>query len=346
MADLVLQRPEGLYCPAGDFFIDPWRPVSRALITHAHSDHARTGHGAYLCAAPGTRLLRARLGDISLQPLAYGERIRCKDAWVSFHPAGHVLGSAQIRVEVAGDVCVVSGDYKLDPDPTCTTFEPVPCRTFISESTFGLPIYRWLPTASLMADVNAWWVENAARGRTSLLLCYALGKAQRLLAGLDPHIGPILIHGAMTALNEIYREAGVALPATRLATEVSAKDELARAIVLAPPSAAGTPWARRFVDPSPAFASGWMQVRGARRQRRVERGFALSDHADWPGLITAITATGAERVLITHGRGDALVRHLNERGMSAHALHLDYGEEDAVGMSGTAPVGVAADAGT
>lgn len=329
MSDLVVLRPEGLYCSAGDFFIDPWRPVARALVTHAHSDHARAGHGAYLCAAPGAALLEARLGQIRLQAAAYGERIGCKDAWVSFHPAGHVLGSAQIRVEVDGDVCVVSGDYKLDHDPTCTPFEPVRCRTFISESTFGLPIYRWLPNERLMADVNAWWQKNVDRGRTSLLLCYALGKAQRVLAGLDPSIGPILVHGSAASLNEIYRARGIALPPTRLATEVADKADLARAIVLAPPSAAGSPWARRFVEPSHAFASGWMQVRGARRQRRVERGFALSDHADWPGLLTAITATGAERVLITHGRGDALVRYLNDLGIDAQALGLDYGDEDA-----------------
>lgn len=328
MSDLVVLRPQGLYCPAGDFFIDPWRPVARALVTHAHSDHARPGHGAYLCAAPGAALVEARLGPVSLQGVAYGERVRCKDAWVSFHPAGHVLGSAQIRVEVDGDICVVSGDYKLDRDPTCTAFEPLRCRTFISESTFGLPIYRWLSSDQLMADVNAWWRENVERGRTSLLLCYALGKAQRLLAGLDPNLGPILVHGAIESLNVIYRAQGIALPPTRLATEVADRAELARAIVLAPPSAAGSPWARRFVDPSHAFASGWMQVRGARRQRRVERGFALSDHADWPGLLTAIAATGAERVLITHGRGDALVRYLNDRSIHAQALHLDYGEED------------------
>lgn len=329
MSDLVVLRPQGLYCPAGDFFIDPWRPVTRALVTHAHSDHARPGHGAYLCAAPGAALVTARLGRISLQGAAYGERIRCNDAWVSFHPAGHVLGSAQIRMEVDGDVCVVSGDYKLDSDPTCTAFEPVRCRTFVSESTFGLPLYRWPPSDRLMADVNAWWQQNVERGRTSLLLCYALGKAQRLLAGLDPAIGPILVHGSIAALNEIYRAQGIALPPTRLATEVADKADLARAIVLAPPSAAGSPWGRRFVDPSLAFASGWMQVRGARRQRRVERGFPLSDHADWPGLLTAIAATGAERVLITHGRGDALVRYLNDRSIEAQALNLDYGDEDA-----------------
>ncbi len=332
MSDLVIHRPEGLYCPAGDFFIDPWRPVARALVTHAHSDHARRGHEAYLCAEPGASLLRARLGDIVLQSVAYGERLRCKDAWVSFHPAGHVLGSAQIRIEVDGDVCVVSGDYKLEPDPTCAGFEPVPCRTFISESTFGLPIYRWLPADQLLADVNRWWQGNTERGRTSLLLCYALGKAQRLLAGLDTGIGPVLIHGAMANLNDIYRAEGIALPPTRLATEVSEKSDLMRAIVLAPPSAAGSPWARRFVDPSLGFASGWMQIRGARRQRRVEQGFPISDHADWPGLLEAIDGTGAERVLITHGRGDALVRYLNERGVQAQTMNLDYGDEDADAM--------------
>jgi len=329
MPDVVIKRPEGLYCAAGDFYIDPWRPVDRAFITHAHSDHARPGHAAYLCAAPAAGLIRNRLGNVSLQTLGYGETLRCGSATVSLHPAGHVLGSAQIRIDVDGDIWVVSGDYKLQPDPTCTAFEPVACHTFITESTFGLPIYRWSTGTELINDVHAWWRENAAQGRTSLLLCYALGKAQRLLAGVDVGLGPILVHGAVETLNEVYRAAGVALPATKLATAANDKAETARALVLAPPSAAGSTWVRRFSDPSVAFASGWMQVRGTRRQRRVEQGFALSDHADWPGLLAAITATGAERVLVTHGRSDALVRHLVERGLHARSLDLDYGEEDA-----------------
>lgn len=329
MTDLVVKRPEGLYCPAGDFHVDPWRPVARAVITHAHSDHARPGHAAYLCAEPGAALMRVRLGDIALQTLPYGTAIRIGGATVSLHPAGHVLGSAQVRIEVDGDVCVVTGDYKREADPTCAAFEPVRCRTFITESTFGLPIYRWQPMPALMADIHAWWRENADAGRCSMLACYALGKAQRLLVALDASIGPILLHGAIETVNAAYRASGIALPAARLATTVTDRSEFSRALVLAPPSAAGSTWARRFGDHSLAFASGWMQVRGTRRQRRVEQGIALSDHADWPALLDTIRATEAERVLVTHGRSDALVRHLRETDRDAAALHLDYGDEDA-----------------
>lgn len=328
MSELVVERPPGLYCPAGDFYIDPIQPVDRAVITHAHADHARAGHRSYLCARSGADLLRARLGDVTLQTLAYGERLRCADASVSLHPAGHVLGSSQVRIEVGGDVCVVSGDFKLQPDPTCTAFEPLSCRLFVTESTFGLPIYRWQPTASIMADLHQWWRDNAAEGRCSVLFCYALGKAQRILAELDPSPGPVLVHGAIENVNQVYRAAGIALTPTTLATAVADKDSLARSLVLAPPSAAGTPWMRRFGAHSAAFASGWMRVRGARRQRRVERGFALSDHADWAGLLTAIRATGAEQVLVTHGRSDALVRYLLEVGLKARAFGLDFGDED------------------
>lgn len=328
MSALVIRRPEGLYCPSGDFFIDPWRPVERAVITHAHADHARPGHAAYLCAEPGARLMRARLGEIRLQTLAYGERLRIGDCDVSLHPAGHVLGAAQIRIAAGGDVWVVSGDYKLDADPTCAAFEPIPCRTFITESTFGLPIYRWPAMADLRREIHAWWRENASAGRPSLLLCYALGKAQRLLASIDSGIGPILVHGAIDKLNDVYRAAGIALPDAVLATTVADRDTSSRALILAPPAAAGSAWARRFADASTAFASGWMQVRGTRRQRRVEQGFVLSDHADWPGLLKAIAATGAEHVLATHGRGEVLVRFLREQGLHADTLDVDFGDED------------------
>ncbi|MFM7704877.1 MAG: ligase-associated DNA damage response exonuclease, partial [Rubrivivax sp.] len=246
--DLVVWRPEGLYCPAGDFHIDPWRPVARAVITHAHADHARRGHAAYLASAPGQGVLRARLGDISLQSLAYGERLRVGEASVSLHPAGHVLGSAQVRIEHGGRVWVASGDYFVsgvgDANPTCEPFEPVRCDCFITESTFGLPIYRWPRQAEVMAEVNAWWQANAQAGRASLLLGYSFGKAQRLLAGLDASIGPILVHGAVEPLNEAYRAAGVGLPAATRLDERASRQDLRRALVLAPPAAQGSAWAR------------------------------------------------------------------------------------------------------
>ncbi len=327
MQDLVVQRSEGLYCPPGDFYIDPWRPVDRAVITHAHADHARAGHGHYLAAAPSAGVLRARLGEIDLQLLGYGEAITRHGVRVSLHPAGHVLGSAQVRLEHGGRVWVASGDYKVAPDRTCAPFEPVRCDVFITESTFGLPIYRWRPDAELFASVNDWWSHNLLAGRASVLGCYSFGKAQRILAGVDPTLGPILVHGAVQPLNEAYRAAGVALPGTQLATEVKDRAELRRALVLCPPSAIASPWMRRFGDAGTAFASGWMQLRGARRRGGYDRGFVLSDHGDWPGLLGAIAATGAQRVIVTHGSAAAMVRYLCEQGLDAGSFDTEYGDD-------------------
>jgi putative mRNA 3-end processing factor len=326
-SDLIVQRPEGLYCPPGDFYIDPWRPVARAVITHAHSDHARYGNGHYLAAAPAEGVLRARLGEIALQTLPYGEAIVHHGVKVSLHPAGHVLGSAQVRLEHGGQVWVASGDYKVAPDPTCAPFEPVRCDVFITESTFGLPIYRWCPDGQVFADINTWWARNVAHGRASVLTCYSFGKAQRLLSGVDPSIGPIIVHGAVEPLNEAYRAAGVALPDTRRVTDVKDEADLRRALVVCPPSAAASPWMRRFGDAQTAFASGWMQVRGNRRRGGYDRGFVLSDHADWPGLLQAIRATQAPRVIVTHGSSAVMVRHLREHGWQAQAFETEYGDD-------------------
>ena len=324
--DLVVARPEGLYCPPGDFYIDPWRPVSHALITHAHGDHLHAGHAHYLTAEPGRHVVRARLGDVALDTLPYGERLVHRGVTVSFHPAGHVLGSAQVRLAHGGRTWVVSGDYKTGPDATCPPFEPVPCDTFITESTFGLPVFRWAPQAQLFDEINAWWRANASAGRASVLYAYAFGKAQRVLAGVDTSIGPIVTHGAITTLNDAYRSSGVPLPPTQSASETGPAD-LARALVLAPPSAQGSPWLKRFGAFSDAFASGWMQLRGTRRRRGLDRGFVLSDHADWPGLLEAIQATGAQRVIVTHGYVDPLVRYLAEQGWQAGAFQTRYGDE-------------------
>ncbi len=327
--DLVIARPEGLYCPPGDFYIDPWRPVERAVITHGHSDHARTGHRHYLAAVPGEGILRRRLGaDIDLLALPYGETINHHGVKLSLHPAGHVLGSAQVRLEYQGEVWVASGDYKVEDDGTCAPFESVRCHTFITESTFGLPIYQWQPQAEIFADLNRWWQANADNNRTSVLFCYAFGKAQRLLSGLDPSIGPILMHGAVEPLNRVYREAGVALPPTHYVSEITDPAQLRKSIVLAPPSAQGSSWMKRFGDYSDAFASGWMKLRGTRRRRGVDRGFIMSDHADWPGLQSAITATGAERVFVTHGQVNVMVRWLREQGLDAQGFTTEYGDEE------------------
>jgi putative mRNA 3-end processing factor len=326
--DLIIATAAGLYCPPGDFYIDPWRPVERAVVTHGHADHARFGSAAYLCHQGSVAILRKRFGDATIESVAYGEPIDRNGVKVSLHPAGHILGSAQIRVEFAGEVWVASGDYKLERDPTCQAFEPLRCDAFITESTFGLPIYRWRPPAETIAEINRWWRENAESGRASVLLAYALGKAQRVLSEIDAEIGPIVCHGAVETVNRIYRDCGAALPRTFTIDDGLDKKQLLRALVLAPPSAAHSPWLRRFGAHSDAFASGWMQIRGNRRRRGVDQGFALSDHADWPGLLQTIEATGAARIFVTHGGVAPLVRYLRERGLDAQPIAAEYGEED------------------
>lgn len=337
MQDMVVTRREGLYCVPGGFYIDPWRPVDRAVITHAHADHARIGHGRYLASAPGAGVLKSRLGDIHLDALPYGERVVHNGVTISLHPAGHVLGSAQVRLEYRGEVWVASGDYKVEGDATCAPFEPVRCDTFITESTFGLPIYQWRPQEDVFADINDWWRRNAADERASVLYCYAFGKAQRILSGIHPSIGPIICHGAVEPLNRAYRDAGVPLPPTRMVTDVADKSELRRALVLAPPSAGASPWIKRFGDYSDGFASGWMLLRGARRRRSVDRGFVLSDHADWPGLMRAIKSTEAQRVIVTHGQVGVMVRWLQQNGLDAGAFTTEYGAEEDMETGTEAP---------
>ncbi len=320
---------KGFYCEAGDFYIDPWRPVDRALVTHGHSDHARPGMGAYLATHQALPVLRMRLGDITAEGIAYGEKRRIGDATVSFHPAGHVPGSAQIRIDVAGEVWVVSGDYKLEDDGVSEPFQPVACHSCISECTFGLPVFRWRPQAETAASIAAWWAENAAAGRVSMLGGYSLGKAQRLLAMLDPDQGPILTHAAIATTTDILRDQGYPLPqTTRITPEIDRKSA-AGALILCPPGLLGSPWARRFGPGSEAFASGWMQLRGLRRRRGMDRGFVISDHADWPGLISAITATGAETIYLTHGYTDTFARYLKEAGHNATAIRTEYAGEAA-----------------
>jgi putative mRNA 3-end processing factor len=318
---LLETTDQGLYCAAGDFYIDPWRPVARAIITHAHSDHARAGSQSYLTAARGVDILRDRVGaDAEVQGLQFGKTIDHSGVRVSLHPAGHILGSAQVRLEYRGEVWVVSGDYKTIADRTCDAFEPLACHVFITESTFGLPIYRWRPNDELVAEVNDWWRTNQERGRTSVIFAYALGKAQRVLASLDESLGPLLLHGAVERYVPLYRAAGIDLPECCRATTENARQTRGRAMVVAPPSAAGTPWLRKFGDIATAFASGWMQIRGTRRRRAVDRGFAISDHADWDGLLGAIDATGADEIIVTHGYRSTLVRWLTEHGKQARAI--------------------------
>ena len=314
----------GIYCAAGDFYIDPWRPVERALITHGHADHARPGMMRYLSTDGAAPVIRHRLGDINLETVAYGEVTRIGDAEVSFFPAGHVPGSAQIRVEVGGEVWVASGDYKVVDDGLSEPFEPVKCHAFITECTFGLPVFNWTPEAAARAALNAWWAKNAAEGRPSIIGAYSLGKAQRILAAVDPEIGPLLTHGAVENTNRVLRRQGYALPETVLVTPDTKSKDHPGALIVAPPSALGAAWARRFTGASTAFASGWMALRGVRRRRAADRGFVMSDHADWAGLNAAITATGAEKVFVTPGYTSIFARWLNEQGLDAHVLETEF----------------------
>ena len=323
--ELLTLTDRGLYCPVGDFHIDPWRSVDRALTTHAHSDHARSGSKSYLCSAPCKPLLQIRLtaGSV-IESLPFGEPKTINGVRVSFHPAGHLLGSAQIRLEHKGVVWVVTGDYKREESPTAEPFEPIPCNGLITETTFGLPIYRWLPQQTIFQQINEWWAENQREGRTTLLYGYALGKAQRLLGGLNGDQGPILLHGSLEKLTEAYRAAGVPLPATLPATVENAALHKGKAIVLAPPSAHNTPWSRKFAPHSAAFASGWMTVRGRRRNQALDRGFVLSDHVDWPGLLQTVRESQAETVWTTHGYADVVSRYLLESGVHSVPLRTSF----------------------
>ncbi|MEO8351723.1 MAG: ligase-associated DNA damage response exonuclease [Chthoniobacteraceae bacterium] len=325
MESLLQVTSQGLYCAAGEFHIDPWKPVELAVTTHAHSDHARPGSAHYLCAEEGAGVLRERLGPAArIETLQYGASVERSGVRISLHPAGHILGSAQVRVEYRGEVWVVSGDYKVEAEPTCAPFEPVRCHTFISEATFGLPIYRWRPQAEVFNSINSWWRGNQAGKRTSVLFAYSLGKAQRLLAGLDPTVGPILVHASVSKLLPHYEAAGVRLPVTAPADAERVRAAKGTALVIAPSAADHSPWMRPFGDISTGFASGWMQVRGARRWRSLDRGFTLSDHADWNGLVSAIHATGAQRVLLTHGSTGPMVRWLGENGWEAGTLNTHF----------------------
>lgn len=328
---LILPTDRGLYCARGDFYIDPWRPVDRAVVTHAHSDHATPGSERYLCSQIGVEVLRPRVQTgAKIQGLGYGLSTTLNGINISLHPAGHLLGSAQVRVEHAGRVEVVTGDYKTQVDATCAAFEPVRCHRLITECTFGLPIYAWRPEAEIASQINAWWRENQAVGRTSVVFAYALGKAQRVLSLIDRSLGDVVVHGSVKRFVEVYRKAGVDMPEVNTSTAESRKTVKGKGLVVAPPSVLGTPWLKKFAPSSLAFASGWMMVRGNRRRRGVDRGFVLSDHVDWPGLLDTIKATGCESVGATHGYTGVLARYLREQGMDADELATRYvGELDA-----------------
>jgi putative mRNA 3-end processing factor len=321
---------KGIYCPAGNFYIDPWEGVERAVLTHAHADHARRGSQSYLAHHHSASVLRLRLGeDIRLQTVSYGEELLMNGVKVSLHPAGHIYGSAQIRVEYRGEVWVVSGDYKLEEDGVCEPFEPVACHTFVTESTFGLPIYQWNPQTALMEEINQWWRENREAGKASVLFGYSLGKAQRILMHLDSGIGEVLLHGAIWNTNQALLQDGCDLPDVPRVTPEVDKKRFEGSLILAPPSAAGSTWLRKFQPYVTGVASGWMNLRGAKRRKAVDRGFVVSDHADWAGLNTAVEACGAGRVYVTHGYQAVFARYLREKGLEAHEVSTQFeGETD------------------
>ena len=329
MTDLLQATNKGFYCEVGDFYIDPWQPVKQAVVTHLHGDHYARGCESYLISNESQYIAPIRLGaDANYRTLPYREPTTINGVTVSFHPAGHILGSAQVRVEYQGEVWVVSGDYKREPDPTCTSFEVVPCDVFITEATFGLPVYRWEAQSAIWDEINAWWQHNTEQGKTSILYGYSLGKAQRILAGVDASLGEIYTHGAVENLTEVYRQSGITMPKTTYATDTERKD-FSGTLIVAPPSARGTKWIRRFGNVSQGFVSGWMRIRGVRRQRAVDRGFVLSDHVDWTDLIRTIEDTGASRIGVTHGYVPVVVRYLRELGHNAFGIDTRYrGEQD------------------
>jgi len=326
---LLELNDKGLYCSKGGFYIDPLRAVDKALITHAHSDHARPGTKNYLAVDKSENLLKLRLGKkINLQTVKYGEILNINGIKVSFHPAGHILGSAQIRLEFDNEVVVVSGDYKTGVDFTCQQFEPVRCNTFITESTFGLPVYKWSSQKEIFDEINNWWKQNIKEGKTSILLGYSLGKAQRLISGLDPTIGSILTHSSVENINDCYRNSGINLPRTTCLEKTNDKNIFNEAIIILPPSVNNSLLIEKFKNVSRAFASGWMQVRRSRKWRSIDRGFVLSDHADWDGLINTIKETGAENIYVMHGYVSPFVRWLNENGWNAFPLENEFQREN------------------
>ena len=329
MNNLITFTEKGLYCEKGDFFIDPWKAVDKAIITHGHSDHAYFGHKYYLCHTDTKPILQLRLGENKYQTLQWNEPIYFNSVKVSLHPAGHIIGSSQIRVECNGEVWVVSGDYKIEDDGLSGKFEPVKCNTFITESTFGLPIYKWKPQQEIYDNIINWINKNKENGKASMLLAYSLGKAQRVLQAIKETTQTIYAHGAIFNMQQMLIDAGWNIARVVRVTPETPKELLRGAVVIAPPSADGTTWMKKFTPYSVGVCSGWMQVRGNARRRNVDAGFALSDHADWDGLLQTVRATGAERIYVTHGFQSAFSRYCNEKQIAiAEEVKTQYGNEE------------------
>lgn len=336
--DLLQFTDRGIYCPHAGVYLDPWKPVEKAIISHGHSDHAYAGHGHYLCTAEALPVIRHRLQlHENVQSMPYGEAVSIHGVNVSFHPAGHIPGSAQIRIEYKGEVWVFSGDYKLQHDGISTPFEPLRCHVFITESTFGLPVYKWKPQSQVFEDINEWWRKNKEEGRTSVITGYTVGKSQRILMNVDASIGKIFTHGAVDTVNRLMRDQGIPLPEAPRVSDATPKSDLAGALIICPPSAVGSPWVRRFLPYSLGVASGWMKLRGTRRRRGADRGFALSDHADWDDLNETIRETGAQKVYVTHGYSEIFSHWLTSQGIEAHEVKTRFeGELGEMAESGVA----------
>jgi putative mRNA 3-end processing factor len=325
---LIKFTNKGIYCEQGDFYIDPWQPVNLAVTTHGHADHVKWGNKAYLCHELTKPILNQRLGaDLVIETLPYNKEISINGVKLSLFPAGHVIGSSQIRLEYKGEVCVVSGDYKVEYDGISTAFEPVKCHTFVSESTFGLPIYKWQPQDVIFGQIRDWVSDNQDKGKTSVLVAYSLGKAQRLIKNLAAY-SDIYVHNSIANLNEGFIKAGVDLPETIRITADTKKDSMQQGLVIVPPALADGKWMKTLQSAATGVCSGWMQVRAGRRWRSADAGFALSDHADWPGLLTAIEATSAEKVFVTHGFTATFSKYLNEIGIESEEVKTQYGNEE------------------
>lgn len=319
---------KGIYCVPGKFYIDPWAQVDYAIITHGHADHARWGMKHYLCHHFTVPILKIRIGEgISIQGVAYQEPLSINGVKVSLHPAGHIIGSAQIRLEYRGKVVVISGDYKVQNDGLSTPFEVVKCHEFITESTFGLPIYHWSPVAKQNEQLQHWVLQNQQNGKTSVLIGYSLGKAQRIMKALE-EIAPIHVHYSIGKLNQAYEQVGIQLPDYSIVDFREDVKYLDKGIVIVPPSLADSNVIRKIPNRVEGICSGWMQVRGARRWRSADAGFAISDHADWDGLISTIKATEAEKVYVTHGQTAVFTKYLNEIGILSEEIKTKFGEED------------------
>ncbi len=319
---------KGIYCEVADVYLDPWKAVNKAIISHGHSDHSRWGHQRYITHHNNVPILKHRLGDIVVSGKNWNETFTINGVKFSLYPAGHIVGASQIRVEHQGEVWVFTGDYKIEDDGLAIPYQPVKCHTFITECTFGLPAFLWRPQSEVIDDINQWWATNKANGQTSVLFGYTLGKAQRLLKHLDTAIGKIYTHGAVENMTEVLRQI-VTLPPTERITKDTKKEALKGNLVLAPPSAHGSTWIRKLVPYVTATASGWMAFRGARRRRAIDKGFVLSDHCDWPGLLSAIRATGAEKVICTHGYTDIFSKYLREQGYDARTESTQFEGEAA-----------------